>query len=91
MSRKGKCWDNAVMERFFGSLKSEWLARDTEADRRGVIEYTEMEYNSCRLHSTLGHQTPREIEFAAAARKCVRSDLTRIGGGAWGTGATVCR
>ena len=33
MSRKGGCWDNAVMERFFGSLKSEWLASDTEADR----------------------------------------------------------
>lgn len=34
MSRKGNCWDNAVMERFFGSLKSEWLASGTRADRR---------------------------------------------------------
>src|SRR5690625_1567649 len=60
MSRKGNCWDNAVMERFFGSLKSEWLtdrryATRTQA-RRDVIEYIEMEYNSCRLHSTLGYQ-----------------------------------
>lgn len=71
MSRKGNCWDNAVMERFFGSLKSEWLAGQRygsrQAARRDVIEYIEMEYNSCRLHSTLGYQTPREIELAAAA------------------------
>jgi putative transposase len=71
MSRKGNCWDNAVMERFFGSLKSEWLAdqryTSRQAARRDVIEYIEMEYNSCRLHSTLDYQTPREIELAAAA------------------------
>lgn len=71
MSRKGNCWDNAVMERFFGSLKSEWLAGQRyysrQAARRDVIEYIEMEYNSSRLHSTLGYQTPREIELAAAA------------------------
>ncbi len=56
MSRKGNCWDNAVMERFFGSLKSEWLADQRygtrQAARRDVVEYIEMEYNSCRLHST---------------------------------------
>lgn len=71
MSRKGNCWDNAVMERFFGSLKSEWLAGQRygsrQAARRDVIEYIEMEYNSCRLHSTLDYQTPREVELAAVA------------------------
>lgn len=71
MSRKGNCWDNAVMERFFGSLKSEWLAERRYTTRlqarRDVIEYIEMEYNSCRLHSTLGYQTPREFEMAAVA------------------------
>jgi len=71
MSRKGNCWDNAVMEHFFGSLKSEWLAdqryASRQAARRDVIDYIEMEYNSCRLHSTLGYQTPREIELAATA------------------------
>ena len=71
MSRKGNCWDNAVMERFFGSLKSEWLADQRygtrQAARRDVVEYIEMEYNSCRLHSTLGYQSPREIELATAA------------------------
>lgn len=71
MSREGNCWDNAVMERFFGSLKSEWLTGQRygsrQAARRDVIEYIEVEYNNCRLHSTLGYQAPREIELAAAA------------------------
>ena len=71
MSRKGDCWDNAVMERFFGSLKSEWAngQRYTtrEQARRDVIEYIEMHYNSDRLHSTLDYITPRERELAAAA------------------------
>ena len=59
------------MGRFFGSLKSEWLADQRygtrQAARRDVVEYIEMEYNSCRLHSTLGYQSPREIELATAA------------------------
>lgn len=71
MSRKGDCWDNAVMERFFGSLKSEWTSAQhytTRAQaRRDVIDYIEMHYNSDRLHSTLGYITPRERELAAAA------------------------
>lgn len=71
MSRKGNCWDNAVMERFFGSLKSEWTdARrylTLEQARRDVIHYIELEYNSDRFHSALGDLTPREMELAAAA------------------------
>jgi len=66
MSRKGNCWDNAVMERFFGSLKSErtdkvrYLTRnDAVAD---VVDYIEMFYNSQRLHSTLGYRTPLQYE-----------------------------
>lgn len=59
------------MERFFGSLKSEWLAdqryTSRQTARRDVINYIEMEYNSCRLHSTLGYQAPREIEKLALA------------------------
>lgn len=69
MSRRGDCWDNAVMERFFGSLKSEWLhgqAYTTATEvRRDVIDYIEIEYNSDRPHSTLGMQTPREMGAAA--------------------------
>lgn len=61
MSGKGNCYDNAVVERFFGSLKHEWLAsvhhstRETmTADVNNYIRY----YNGMRLHSTLGYQTP---------------------------------
>lgn len=71
MSRKGDCWDNAVMERFFGTLKSEWLDGRRYANReqakQDAIHFIEMEYNSDRDHSTLGYQTPREIELAAVA------------------------
>jgi putative transposase len=71
MSRKGNCWDNAVMERFFGSLKSEWLADQRYLTRgqarRDIVQYIEMEYNSNRIHSTLGYITPREQQMAFAA------------------------
>lgn len=66
MSRKGNCWDNAVMERFWGSLKSErtdgrvYVTRD-EA-KTDVIDYIEMFYNSVRLHSTLDYTTPVQFE-----------------------------
>ena len=66
MSRKGNCWDNSVMERFFGSLKSErtdgvnYLTRRQAKD--DVVEYIEMFYNSNRLHSTLGYLSPAEFE-----------------------------
>ena len=71
MSRKGDCWDNAVMERFFGSLKSEWLQdrryRSRDELRRDVVRYIELEYNSDRPHFTLGMRTPREQEMAPVA------------------------
>jgi putative transposase len=66
MSRKGNCWDNAVMERFFGSLKSErtegenYLTR--EQAKADVIDYIEMFYNSQRLHSTLNYISPMQFE-----------------------------
>lgn len=70
MSAKGDCWDNAVMERFFGSLKSEWTHGQRYTSRRqarrDIVEYIEMQYNSDRLHSTLGYIPPREQEPAAA-------------------------
>lgn len=63
MSRKGNCWDNAVMERFFGSLKSEWCReqryRTRGEARRDVIEYIELIYNADRPHTTLGNCSPR--------------------------------
>ena len=69
MSRKGDCWDNAVIERFFRSLKSErtnhrrYLTR--EAAKQDVINYIEMFYNSRRLHSYLGYVSPAEYEKLA--------------------------
>jgi putative transposase len=66
MSRKGDCWDNAVVESFFHSLKTEWTAEiiyHTRNDARGdVIRYIEMFYNSNRLHSYLGYKNPNDFE-----------------------------
>lgn len=66
MSRKGDCWDNAVAESFFGSLKTELIhnkkyATITEA-RRDIFDYVEVFYNRERLHSTLGYMSPEEFE-----------------------------
>lgn len=66
MSRKGNCWDNAVVERFFRSLKTELTDHNlyvTRAEaRRDIIDYIEMFYNSNRLHSYLGYQSPAAFE-----------------------------
>lgn len=66
MSRKGNCWDNAPVERFFSSLKREWtgnsLYRTREEAIADVREYVAVYYNSKRLHSTLGYTTPMEYE-----------------------------
>lgn len=66
MSRTGNCYDNAVMERFFWSLKHEWTNHDEYADeeaaRIAVFKYIEMFYNTVRLHQTLGYRTPDELE-----------------------------
>jgi transposase InsO family protein len=66
MSRKGECLDNAVAERFFGSLKGERIAHrqytTRQEARTDVIEYIEMFYNSVRLHSYLGYRSPHDYE-----------------------------
>jgi len=66
MSRTGCCYDNAVMERFFWSLKHEWTKFEHFADinqaRRSVFQYIETFYNSKRIHQTLGYKTPDEFE-----------------------------
>ena len=75
MSRTGDCWDNAVAESFFASLKREliagtdWATRD-EA-RTAVFEYIELWYNRARRHSSLGYLSPaayeRQLEAMLAA------------------------
>jgi transposase InsO family protein len=66
MSRKGNCWDNAPVERFFSSLKSEWtgdrLYKTWQAVIAAVREYVAVYYNSKRLHSTLGYITPMNYD-----------------------------
>jgi len=70
MSRRGNCWDNAVAESFFSSLKKERIKKRIYADREtavlDVTEYTEGFYNPTRRHSYLGGVSP--IEFEAAHR-----------------------
>jgi len=71
MGRTGSCFDNAVAESFFASLKAEIGTRvfATRAEaRRAVFAYLNY-YNNKRLHSTVNHQTPRE------ARICYRPPI----------------
>ena len=74
MSRKGNCWDNAPVERFFSSLKREWtgdrLYRTRQEAIADVREYVAVYYNSKRLHSTLGYKTPLDYE----------KDLSKVSG-----------
>jgi transposase InsO family protein len=70
MSRKGNCYDNAVMERVFRSLKEEGCPAESPPETRaqamlGVIDYLVMFYKSQRLHSTLGYQNPNAFEARA--------------------------
>lgn len=71
MSSTGNCFDNAVCERFFRSLKHErteyQLYWTRQQARRDVIGYIEGFYNSKRLHSTLGYQSPMKFELKQAA------------------------
>jgi len=66
MSRTGNCYDNAVMERFFWSLKHEWSKHHTYHDptdaRLSVFKYIETFYNSVRVHQTLGYLSPNQYE-----------------------------
>ena len=66
MGRKGDCFDNAVVESFFSTLKRELLLGNvfyTRQERRSqVFEYLEVFYNRQRRHSTLGYKTPLEFE-----------------------------
>ena len=66
MSRKGNCWDNAVVESFFATLKTELIQRRSwptrEQVRTAIVEYIEVFYNRQRRHSSLGYQSPVDYE-----------------------------
>lgn len=71
MSRRGNCWDNAVMERFFLNLKMERVWRNDYANHeeaeRDIRDYIVAFYNTVRLHSTLGNLPPAVYERKQAA------------------------
>ena len=70
MSRKGNCWDNAVMESFYHSLKTEWVRfedyRTRAQAKSSIFEYIEIFYNRQRRHSTLGNRSPMAFETIGA-------------------------
>ena len=81
MSRKGNCWDNAVMERFFLNLKMErvWqkdYANHAEATN-DIADYIVGFYNSIRLHSKLGNLSPNAFERESTSKKPIKlSEIT---------------
>jgi transposase InsO family protein len=66
MSGKGNCWDNACMESFWATLKTELVHHERyetgEQARQSIFEYIEIFYNRKRLHSSLGYQSPEAFE-----------------------------
>ena len=66
MSRRGNCWDNACMESFFGSLKTEWIRNKkystSEDAKKDVFNYIEIFYNRRRRHASLGYLSPAAYE-----------------------------
>ncbi|MEU0486696.1 integrase core domain-containing protein, partial [Streptosporangium sp. NPDC006013] len=70
VGRTGQCWDNALAESFFSTLKGEmpgdrpWPSR--AAARTAIFEFIESWYNLHRLHSSLGYRSPADFEAAAA-------------------------
>lgn len=81
MSRRGDCYDNAVAESFFSTLKAELKSYDHYATRQQaqaeLFEYIEVFYNRQRLHSSLGYQSPVEFEQAQQERKA-KSEMLEI-------------
>lgn len=67
MSRKGNCWDNAVAESFFKTLKTEWVWQHTYSNRKtaelSIFQWIETWYNRKRRHSHLGYRTIEEFDY----------------------------
>ena len=66
MSGRGNCYDNAMMESFFHTLKTEevyWQTYETRSQaKKSIFEYIEINYNRQRIHSGIGYKTPIEFE-----------------------------
>ena len=71
MSRKGNCWDNAPMESFFGTMKTELddniVFETRQQAKAAIFGFIETFYNRQRLHSTIGYRSPAKWEQIAAA------------------------
>ena len=71
MSRRGDCWDNAVVESFFATLKTELLHHEDyqgpEQAKPAIFEFIEVFYNQQRRHSTLGYLSPAQYEQTTLA------------------------
>ncbi|MEO1036158.1 MAG: IS3 family transposase, partial [Pseudomonadota bacterium] len=78
MSRRGNCWDNAVAESFFSSLKKERIKKriykTREMARADIFNYIEMFYNPVRRHSHLGGVSPEAFETASFLGNQVSSE-----------------
>ena len=79
MSRRGNCWDNAVAESFFSSLKKERVRRRIYATREeaktDLFDYIEMFYNSRRRHSHIGGVSPEVFERTSSQDLAVSTKL----------------
>ena len=68
MSRKGDCYDNAVAESFFSTLKNELVSGDTFESRdrakAEIFEFIEIFYNRKRIHQSLNYLTPEKMEMS---------------------------
>ena len=73
MSSKGSCWDNAVAESFFKSLKVEWVYKHSYDHRSeaglSVFQWIEIWHNRRSIHSTLGYKTIEEFETEISNQK----------------------
>ncbi len=71
MSRRGNCWDNAVAESFFSSLKKERIrkriSKTRDVARADIFDYIEVFYNRTRRHSQLGGVSPEAFEKASSS------------------------
>jgi len=80
MSRKGNCWDNAAMERFFLSLKMKRVWQRDYANHgeatADIADYIVGIYNHSRLHSTLGYTSPNAFERPPFERPAAKSPLS---------------
>ena len=73
MSRRGNCWDNAVAESFFSSLKKERIKKriykDRDTAKNDIADYIDSFYNPTRRHSHLGGVSPADFEASNRRRR----------------------